>query len=144
MLLERADIEKVFPHRDQALLLDKAEVNPDNESAVGYLMVIGAYCAGHFPDNPIFWGINRIEMIAQTLGLAARTEIPEGYLPYLGGGRKFRFPGKVVPGNLLRAEAKVTRKLLGMIQGDGKAYVDDRLVAEVKGLVFIIGKDSDI
>lgn len=142
--MEKSEIEKILPHRGRALLLDKAEINKEQGSAIGYLTVTAELCEGHFPGNPIMRGVDRIEMIALTLGLAACAELPGGFLPYLVSFDKVRFPGIVVAGDEIRAEAILNKISSRIIRGKGKAFVQDKLVAEVDNIVCVMGKAKDI
>ncbi len=141
--MERSEIEKILPHRDRALLLDRAEIDKEQGSAIGYLTVTAEICEGHFPGNPIMRGVDRIEMIALTLGLAACARLPGGFLPCLVSFDKVRFPGIVVVGDEIRAEV-ILNKISGrIIRGRGKAFVHDKLVAEVDSIVCVVGKAND-
>lgn len=136
--LGREEIEKILPHRGRALLLDRVEF--DGEHVVGYLTVREEHCEGHFPGFSIMRGIDRIEMIALTLGVAANAQLPEGQMAYLVGIGEAKFRGMVVLGNLVRSEVKITRQTSRMIKGEGKAFVGDKVVAEVQDIVAVIGK----
>lgn len=140
-MLERKEIEQKLPHRDTALLLDRFETTQTDEGTVGigYLTITPEHCIGHFPGNPIMRGVDRIEIIALTLGMLALTELPEGKVPYLARVGLSRFPGTVVAGDLVRTEVKITRVTAKRMEGNGKAYVGDRLVGEVEGILCVIG-----
>ena len=136
--LNRDEIEEILPHRGRALLLDKVDF--DNEKTIGYLTVREEHCEGHFPGLPIMRGVDRIEMIALTLGVAAKTKLPEGYLSFLAKIGKTRFPAPARPGDIIRSEVIVTKVSKRIIQGSGKAFVGNQLVAEVSELTCIINK----
>ncbi len=140
MEIDRQKIEQVLPHRDRALLLDRAEIGDEENRAAGYLLVTKEHCEGHFPGKPIMRGVDRIEMIVLVLGLAAYGKLPEGHLPYLISFGRARFPGKVFPGNEIRAEAFAAQISRRGIKGSGRAFVNDKLVAEVEEIVCLVGK----
>lgn len=140
MILEREEIEKILPHRGRALLLDKAELEKGSDKATGFLTVRDEHCEGHFPGSPIMRGVDRIEMIALTLGLAAQADLPPSYLPFLVGLDKIKFPDVAVLGDLVRTEAIITRKGSRIIKGQGEAYVGEKLIAEVGEIVLVIGQ----
>ncbi len=140
----KAKITEILPHRGRALLLDRVEVDEVHNKATGYLVVTKRHCEGHFPDNPIMRAVDRIEMIALTLGVAAGTRLPEGSLPLLYSFDRARFPGKAVPGDLIRTEAVLDRFNRRIIRGHGKAFVGDKLVAEAEDIVCLVGKPKKV
>lgn len=137
-VLERADIELILPHRGRALLLDRAELT--HNGAVGYLTVREDITEGHFPGNPIMKGYDRAEMLVQTLGLAASTQLEGGYLAFLVKADGLRWPRLAILGNLVRAEAEITRRTRRIIEGKGEAFVGDKLVAAVSFISFVIAR----
>lgn len=140
-MLEREQIEKKLPHRQRALLVDRFIPDRERGVGIGYLTVTEEICEGHFPGNPIMRAVDRVEFITLTLGLfvLAISDLPEGKLPYLAAFGKSRFPEKASLGDEVRAEVIITRKTPTRIQGSGKAYVGERLVAEVKDILCVIG-----
>lgn len=137
-MLERDQIELILPHRGRALLLDRAEIT--ETGAIGYLTVREDITEGHFPGHPVMRGFDRSEMLVQTLGIAANMGLPEGYLAYLAEADGLKWPNLVVLGDLVRAEATVTRRSRRIIEGSGVSYVGDKLVAVASSLKFVVGK----
>lgn len=84
--------------------------------------------------------LDRVEMIALTLGVAAKSQLPEGRMAYLVSLGEARFPGMAGLGDLVRVEVKITRQTSRMIKGEGKAFVGHKIVAEVSEIVGIVGK----
>ncbi len=136
--LDKEEIEKILPHRGRALLLDRVEF--DGDKTIGYLTVREEHCEGHLPGFPIMRGVDRIEMIALTLGVAARTQLPEGYLPFLAKIVGARFPALAKPGDTIRSEVAITKISKRIIQGSGKAFVEEQVVAEVQEITCVISK----
>lgn len=147
--LNRAAIEAILPHRGLSLLLDWAEVNAEAGTATGHLVYRVEHNPDHLPGNPIMSGFDRCEMIALTLALAASTKmtVPDGYILVLGGVSEVKFRRKVRPGDEVTSEVVVTdiRKMHGqqVIFGNGSAYVNGKLVAEVNGLSGGLAKIDD-
>ncbi len=137
-MLERAQIELILPHRYQALLLDRAEIT--ETGAIGYLTVREDIVKGHFPGNPVMRGFDRAEMLAQLLGIAANKSLPKGHLAYLVEANGLKWSSIVVLGDLVRAEVTITRRTRRIIEGSGKSFVGDKLVAEASFLKFVVGK----
>lgn len=59
--LDREGLEAILPHRERALMIDRVEI--ENDKPVGYYTVTQEVCEGHFPDQPVMRGVDRIEMI---------------------------------------------------------------------------------
>jgi 3-hydroxymyristoyl/3-hydroxydecanoyl-(acyl carrier protein) dehydratase len=135
----KSQIEHVLPHRGRALLLDKVKIVEDG-TIFGYHTVTDKDCEGHFPGNPIYPGVLRIEQIAQTLGIGGVNTLIEGELPYFVGAEKLRFPGIARQGDLVRTEATISRQSARYIKGSGRAFVGEILVAEVEDILCLIGK----
>jgi len=144
MEIDRAGLEARLPHRVRALMLDGADFMRDETGkvigAMGYRIVTEADCEGHVPGNPISRAVDRVEMIALTLGLAAQLDLSAGYFPFYYEFGKARFPAKATVGDLIRTEAILTRHNRRLIEGSGKAFVDDKLIAEVEGIIYLTGK----
>lgn len=138
--LNKQNIEAILPHRDRALLIDRVEI--ENGKPVGYYTVSADICEGHFPDQPVMRGVDRIEMIGLMLGVAAmsseNTQIPKGHLPALVEVSRsiFKYPAR--PGDLVRIEVELTRESRRIIEGKGKAFVGTKEIAEVEGLKAVV------
>jgi 3-hydroxymyristoyl/3-hydroxydecanoyl-(acyl carrier protein) dehydratase len=138
--LNRVQLEQIFPHKGRALMLDRAEIMEDG-LVRGYHLVTEADCEGHFEGDPIYPGHWRIEQVALTLGLAGISVLADGQLPFLLKVGETRFPGLATLGDEVRSEARLTKPATRRsIMGSGKAFVDERLVAEVKDIWCLIGK----
>ena len=118
-MLDRSAIERLIPHRDPFLLLDRI-VSEDRaaQTLVAELDVRADafWTPGHFPGMPIMPGVLQVEALAQAMGVyVARTE---GFGNRLGVFAKIeacRFTRMVVPGETLRLE--VTMQKLGSRMG---------------------------
>lgn len=133
-MIESRDIRRVLPHRYPFLLVDRIiSISEDGKSAVGIKAVSSnePFFQGHFPDLPIMPGVLIIEALAQCAGASLMGDVEQsGKLAMLAGVDGFRFRRPVVPGDLLRLEVTLT-KLRGPIgKVNGRATVDDQLVAE--------------
>jgi 3-hydroxyacyl-[acyl-carrier-protein] dehydratase len=99
-----------------------------------------AFFQGHFPQNPIMPGVLIIEAMAQVGGILMLSEPQHAdKLVYFTGIDKARFRKIVIPGDQLRLEVvpvKIRQKI-GIMEG--KAYVNNQLVAEVT-MMFAVGE----
>jgi len=124
-----------IPHRYPFLLIDKVvDVRP-GESAVGVknVTVNEPYFQGHFPNKAVMPGVLIIEAMAQTAGVhVAVTLGPDavGRQVYFMTIESARFRAPVVPGDRLRLEVKHLRSRRSVFKYEGRAMVEDRLVAE--------------
>ena len=123
---------EIIPHRAPFLLVDTIEELTAGVKAVGKKCVTfnEPFFAGHFPQEPIMPGVLVVEALAQT-GAVAMLSLPEnkGRLALFGGIRDARFKGKVVPGDVLMLETVITKTKGPVGYGDGRAFVDGKLVA---------------
>jgi len=88
--------------------------------------------SGHFPGDPVMPGILILEALAQTGGLAFRSqdETEAGGIPFLAKIGEFRLKGKVIPGDRLILEAEVLRVFSNLAMVKVLARVGDEPVAE--------------
>jgi 3-hydroxyacyl-[acyl-carrier-protein] dehydratase len=129
----------MIPHRPPFALLDRVvELDPPDR-AVGLKNVTMAepWFAGHFPGQAILPGVLVAECLAQLAGvlIAAAAELapasqaaPPG-LGVLGEIRQFRFRRRVVPGDQLRLEVTMRKRIGRACEFDCSASVDGRRVA---------------
>lgn len=135
MMLELEDIKKIIPHRSPMLLIDRVDELKPGVSAVGYKGVTynEPFFQGHYPDYPVMPGVLIVEAMAQTGAVALlSSDQYKDKLVFFGGINKAKFRKQVKPGCLLRFETELT-KIKGPIGiGQGKAYVEDQLMAEAE------------
>ncbi|MEQ8604036.1 MAG: 3-hydroxyacyl-ACP dehydratase FabZ [Marivibrio sp.] len=134
------DILKIMeriPHRYPFLLVDRVEevVPYDYALAVKCVSINEPHFQGHFPQKPIMPGVLIVECMAQAAGVMVVTSLgpeSEGKLVYFMSVEEAKFRRPVVPGDVMkvRVERKHHR---GMVwKFSGKAYVEDKLVAEAE------------
>ena len=68
------DILNTIPQRPPFLMIDRAEINLEENSitALKNVTIDEHFFAGHFPDNPIMPGVLQLEAMAQTANLFVR------------------------------------------------------------------------
>ncbi len=140
MLYDVNDIQKILPHRYPFLLIDRVTELEVGESIRAYknISISEPVFEGHFPDHPIYPGVMIIEGMAQAGGVLAFESLPKENIEssdkivYFMSIDKAKFRVPVVPGDRLEYRMKVLRKKGNVWQFEGRAYVDDKLVAEAE------------
>jgi len=130
------EILGILPHRYPFMLVDRiVEMDVEEQCVVGYknLTFNEPFFQGHFPDEPIMPGVMQLEAMAQVAGiLLNKVSQKEGQIAYFMSIDKAKFRRKVVPGDTLRMEIKVTRMRSRMATVEGKAYVDGELASQAE------------
>jgi 3-hydroxyacyl-[acyl-carrier-protein] dehydratase len=112
VIVDRSGIERLLPHRDPFVMVDRLVEVEHGKRAVAEKDVRADedWARGHFPGHPIFPGVLLTEAMAQTAALAFLACNPEhaGTEVYLLGADKLRFRRPVRPGDTVRIEVTVT------------------------------------
>lgn len=128
-------IQKIIPHRNPFLFVDRIENLDPGKRATGYKVVSknDYYFQGHFPGHPIMPGVLIMEAMAQ-VGCVIMLVSPEmrGKMAYFMSVDYCKFRQTVVPGDELRMEVEILRARSKTGQCIGKAYVKDKLVCEAE------------
>jgi len=126
------DIHKVMqmlPHRYPFLLIDRVLDYSKGESltAIKNVTINEPFFSGHFPHRPVMPGVLVIEAMAQACGiltnLSDETQHSDNGVFLFVGIDKARFKRQVEPGDQLRFEVRITRKMRGIWMYEGKAFV---------------------
>lgn len=147
-MLDITEIQEILPHRYPLLLVDRITDMEKGKSIMGYKNVSISEPAfqGHFPGHPIYPGVMILEGMAQAGGILAlksndlTNEELKNKVIYFMSIDKAKFRAPVKPGDKLEYKIEI-KKLRGtLIVLDGKAYVDDVLVAEAELKAMIVDK----
>lgn len=130
------DIEAIrrrLPHRYPFLLVDRI-VERSAERVVGMKNVTAnePFFQGHFPAplEAVMPGVLILEAMTQTAAFLALDDGKESpSIGYLVGIDKAKFRRKVIPGDQLRMEARITRQKRELLQASVEATVDGELAA---------------
>ena len=135
--MNREELKSILPHREPMLLVDEA-VRNDDGSATGYYTVQGEefFLQGHFPGNPIVPGVIQLEMMAQTCAVLLTAD--SASQTYYTGIDKVRFRGKIVPGDTIRFECRITKSKAPFHFAEGKGYVGDKLCVQAEFSIAVI------
>jgi beta-hydroxyacyl-ACP dehydratase FabZ len=141
-LLSTEEILKCIPHRYPFLMIDKVKIDTEDPSkVVGYKCVSGNenFFQGHFPGMPIMPGVLIVEAMAQTscVMFFSRSEM-KGRLAYFMSIDKAKFRRPVKPGDVLELCVDVVKDSGKRGKMKGRAYVDEKLVAEAEFSFIII------
>ncbi len=139
-MLDIKEIEKILPHRYPFLMIDRIEEIDPLKYAKGYknLTYNEEFFQGHFPDEPVMPGVLQIEAIAQVGACAILYHDDyKGKTAYFLTVNKAKFRKKVVPGDKLVIECKMTHFNNGRGVGEGKAFVDGEIACEAE-VTFIV------
>lgn len=130
------EILAILPHRYPFMLVDRiTEMNVEEQIIVGYknLTFNEPFFQGHFPSEPIMPGVMQLEAMAQIAGiLLNKVNDKEGQIAYFMSIDKAKFRRKVVPGDTLRMEVKVSRLRSRMAVVEAKAYVGDEVASQAE------------
>ncbi len=148
-MLDVVAIQKILPHRYPFLLVDRVtDVNHGGSiEAYKNVSISEPVFEGHFPGHPIYPGVMIIEGMAQAGGILAFQSMSaedqaatEDKVVYFMSIDKCKFRHPVRPGDRLVYRLNVLKHKGPIWVLDGKAYVDEKLVAEAELKAMIVDK----
>ncbi len=128
-------IINMIPHRYPFLLVDRIINVFKDQSCIGIknVTVNEPFFSGHFPNHPVMPGVLIIEALAQTSAvLVVHTlgEDAKGKLVYFMTIDNVKFRKPVIPGDQLKLHVVKEKSRGNVWKFEGKALVDDKVVAE--------------
>jgi len=134
-MLDVNEIMKILPHRYPFLMVDRILEMDPGKRIVGIknVTINEPFFQGHFPGHPVMPGVLIIEAMAQVAGILAylsSAEEDRKKVSYFMAIDNARFRKPVLPGDLLRLEMETTLNRRGIWGFNGKAFVEDKLVAD--------------
>ena len=138
--LNYQEIIKQLPHRYPFLLVDRiTELEPyERIAGIKNVTINEHFFQGHFPGSPVMPGVLIVEAMAQVGGILARVsvmgtqDLSEASNIYFMSIDKVKFRRPVVPGDQLKFEIVPLRTGNRVWKMEGKAFVEDSLVAEAE------------
>jgi len=140
--MEILDVGRLLPHAPPILMLERVvEIEPGVCGVGRRLFRDGDACfAGHFPWRPLLPGVLMIEALAQTALVvllaehaadlqAAGPDLPLGYLARV---QQMSFQRAIEPGQDVRFEVRVEKRLGQFTVVDGRVTSDGNLCAKGK------------
>jgi len=146
-MLDKNEIMELIPHQPPFLWVDKITELVPGERCVGFKMIDeeSDFFKGHFPGDPVFPGVFIIEACAQTAGIMLgkgikKTQVKEKNDKSdkrLAAVNRFKFLKKVKPGDELRMETRLLRKLAQLAYVEATASVSGKEVARGELIVAV-------
>ncbi|MFA6421918.1 MAG: hypothetical protein WCV92_00740 [Candidatus Buchananbacteria bacterium] len=129
--LTRDGIQELIPHRDDALLIDNAAVDPETNTATSIWTAIGVL--GHYPDMPLTPGHITDEALALLCGVLYKQCHPDTQGKPVLFSKEMRYWRPITPGQTVTLNAKY----VGL--GRGGAV----LIFDVKATILVNGREKD-
>lgn len=145
IIMDRAGVEAVIPHRPPFLLVDEVlELDPGRLCRARRLLrPDDMWFAGHFPGNPVMPGVLIVEALAQTGAIAALSQPGfEGKLGLFAGIDKVRFKRVVRPGDTLELLCEVVSMRGPVAVGQGHATVEGETACRGKLMFALVDADA--
>ena len=147
-MLDINEIQEILPHRYPFLLVDRITQMQKGVSVSGYknISISEPAFMGHFPGHPIYPGVLILEGMAQAGGVLAlksndlSNEELKNKVIYFMSIDKAKFRSPVKPGDQLVYKIDIIKLKGTLIVLDGKAYVDDKLVAQAELKAMVVDK----
>ena len=138
------DILELLPHRYPMVLIDRIiEIEHGKTlTAIKNVTINEPYFAGHFPSQPIMPAVLILESMSQSGSFLVLNSVPEplkkNMLFSSITNSKFRAP--IVPGDQVKIDMELAKIRLGAVKLIGKAFVDDKLVADANLMANIVNR----
>ena len=146
--IDKKEIEKLLPHREPMLLLDRLIniVHLKSATAVVNVRKNSFFVQGHFPDQPVMPGVLIVEAFGQAAAaLTAYGIDPKEYenkLVYLMSVEKARFRSPVLPDCELLLDIEAVRSHGRVWKYKGVAKVNGKKMAEAEWSATIVDRNK--
>ena len=143
------DISKIMdflPHRYPFLLVDRVVEWVSNDYVRSYknITINEPFFQGHFPGLPIMPGVLIMEALAQSgaLLIAPGLEDLDSKIFLFTGMDKVRLRRRVVPGDRLDMECRMTRQKMMLYKMEARALVGGEVAAEAEMTAALMNKEG--
>lgn len=136
--LDIHEVLRRLPHRYPMLLIDRVldYVKGERLVAIKNVTINESFFPGHFPHQPVMPGVIILEAMAQACAVLTSLSLEqlpdEGSIYYFAGIDNARFKRPVEPGDQLRFEVSIKRRVKGIWIYEGAAYVGEELAARAE------------
>ena len=146
--LDKKEIERLLPHREPMLLVDKLIDIVPLKSAIAIVNVkkTSFFVQGHFPGQPVMPGVFIVEAFGQSAAaLTAHSVDPkevENKLVYLMSVEKARFRNPVIPDCELHLHIEAIRSHGRVWKYKGVAEVNGKEMAEAQWAATVVDRNT--
>ena len=146
--IDKKGIERLLPHREPMLLIDKLIniVTLKSATAIVYVKKNSFFVQGHFPEYPVMPGVFIVEAFGQAAAaLTAHGINPEEYknkLVYLMSVEKARFRNPVLPDCELHLDIEAIRSHGRVWKYKGVAKVNEKRMADAEWSATIVDRNK--
>ena len=139
--MNKEEIKKILPHRDDMLLIDEAEIVDGKAHAKRKITGEEFFLRGHFPGNPVVPGVLLSEILAQSTCVLLADTMDDSVTPYFSGLNNVKFKHPVKPGDTVETECEITRSKGVFYFASGKGFVDGKLCVSADFSFALVKKD---
>ena len=146
--IDKKEIERLLPHREPMLLIDKLiDIVPlKSATAIVNVKKTSFFVQGHFPGQPVMPGVLIVEAFGQAAAaLTAYSVDPKEYenkLVYLMSVEKARFRNPVLPNCELNLHIEAIRSHGRVWKYKGVAKVNGKVMADAQWTATIVERNS--
>ena len=144
--IDRKEIERLLPHREPMLLVDRLIniVHLKSATAIVHVKKTSFFVQGHFPEQPVMPGVFIVEAFGQAAAaLTALGTDPQEYenkLVYLMSVDKARFRNPVLPDCELNLYIEAIRSHGRVWKYKGVAKVNGKKMAEAEWAATVVDR----
>ena len=146
--IDKKEIERLLPHREPMLLVDKLIniIPAKSATAIVNVKKTSFFVQGHFPGQPVMPGVFIVEAFGQSAAaLTAVSVDPKEYenkLVYLMGVEKARFRNPVIPDCELQLHIEAIRTHGRVWKYKGVAKVNGKKMADAQWAATVVDRDK--